>query len=474
MPLVFVHGVNVRDNEVYRREVEQRNNLLLNIFSPLAGLNITGTGLFDAYWGDLAPAHRPGDIYLPRLEPLSAKFKRSYGKLKGLGKDPGGKGAAPESTLAPLRDGRRLHAHGSDTNDEQHDDVEQKEAEEEEFLELSHERSLVDLLNEERLGDVIDGLIAFVQDERAQEEDGTEQFAQTLSVVSLKAVQLSEKLGSMEAQRSWLKNIRNDEELLSLITDELDSDEGLPTRPFRRSREAIRVSRAWLRKRLQGARDKIVSPAVRARMRAFAAVEAARQKTRQTTSRIAARALINPTRQFFHSRMANFIGDSFYYFGSRGDKQEPGRVPARVMDVLVAADRARTRDDNQLIVIAHSMGGIVMCDVVSHFKPPVKIDCLITVGSQFPLFADLGMFPGLAQEMLPLPRPDSVNRWFNVVDTNDFLGFAAGHLFEGIDDFEYASGKVGAATHADYFKLPSFYKCMAAAFTAAPQCARFE
>lgn len=133
------------------------------------------------------------------------------------------------------------------------------------------------------------------------------------------------------------------------------------------------------------------------------------------------------------------------------------------MDVLIAADRARTKDDDKLIVVAHSMGGIVMCDIASHFQPPIKIDCLITVGSQFPLFADLRMFPGFDQDCLPLPKPDMVKRWVNIIDLNDFLGFAADKLFEGIVDVEYASGKLGVSTHADYFKLPSFYKCMAAA-----------
>ncbi|MFX9680549.1 hypothetical protein ABTP05_19445, partial [Acinetobacter baumannii] len=60
--------------------------------------------------------------------------------------------------------------------------------------------------------------------------------------------------------------------------------------------------------------------------------------------------------------------------------------------------------DPYLVVVAHSMGGNLMCDVASYFAPNREIDLLITVGAQFPLFADLNMFPGLAQSR-PIPKP---------------------------------------------------------------------
>jgi hypothetical protein len=40
-------------------------------------------------------------------------------------------------------------------------------------------------------------------------------------------------------------------------------------------------------------------------------------------------------------------------------------------------------------------------------------------------------------------------------------------MFDGIEDCEYASGRLGVATHADYFKFFSFYRCLATA-TSAP------
>lgn len=470
MPLVFVHGVNVRDDEAYRQEVSLRNQLLINVFSPLAGVHLPAENLFDAFWGDLAPAHTPGNIYLPQLEPLSAKFKRSYSRLLTGGAANVVNGASVSGKVSLIQS---LHGDDDDDDDHHRSDSVGSDPGAGSSIEVhggaasETEAALVTLLAAEPLNEVIDNLIAFAHDERGAEVDLEEQSA-LLSHISLRALRFADKFKSMDAQRNWLKGISNDEDLLSRIAEELDQDEETTPERFRRSREALRKSRTWLRERFKIAGRRILSPAVRARMSTFAAIETARSKTRLTTSRIAARTIMNPARKFFHNRLSNFIGDAFFYFGKRGTRENPGVVPGRVMDVLIAADRARTKDDDKLIVVAHSMGGIVMCDIASHFQPPVKIDCLITVGSQFPLFADLRMFPGFDQESLPLPKPAMVKRWVNIIDMNDFLGFAADKIFEGIVDVEYASGKLGVSTHADYFKLPSFYKCMAAAVAACP------
>lgn len=464
MPLVFVHGVNVRDDELYRQEVILRNQLLMNVFSPLAGLNLAAENLFDAFWGDLAPAHTPGNIYLPQLEPLSDKFKRSYNRLltSASANAGGGAGQAKSPSIQTLQNG--WIEEEDYRGDEQGSSGCAGDAGADSSTSSNSDAELVALLSAEPLEEVIDNLIAFAQDERSSEVD-VEERAAVISRIALRALKFASKFKSMDAQRSWLKGIQTDEELLSRIAEELDHDEESTPERFRRSKEALRKSRLWLRERLRIAGVKLVSPAVRARMTAYAAIENARFRTRTTTSRLAARTVMNPARKFFHNRLSNFVGDAFFYFGKRGTGENPGVVPGRVMEVLAAADRARTKEDNLLIVVAHSMGGIVMCDIVSHFKPPIKIDCLITVGSQFPLFADLRMFPGFDQDCLPLPKPSMVNQWINIIDLNDFLGFAADKLFEDIVDVEYASGKIGVATHADYFKLPSFYRCMAAAMT---------
>jgi hypothetical protein len=121
-----------------------------------------------------------------------------------------------------------------------------------------------------------------------------------------------------------------------------------------------------------------------------------------------------------------------------------------------------TAEDPELYVVAHSMGGNIICDLVTLFEPQTSIDCLITVGSQFPLFADLQMFPALGSSR-PFQKPENVKRWINIFDMNDVFGFAAEPLFEGVEDLHYASGRMGVTTHADCFKFISLYEKMAQA-----------
>ena len=437
MPLVFVHGVNVRQDEIYRQEVLLRNRLLLNIFFPVAGLASCSENLFDAFWGDLAPEHSPGNLYLPPMIPLVQGLKR----LTGIGK-------TQKANFTECADDVSLESEAAELDST-----------------TASANSLLHLLKAEPLRDVLDCLIAVSHDEQSSEPSTDEQSA-GLSSLAIEALALADRFETMEAQQIWLAGIKTDEDLLNCLSDEIDkSVENKERSPlnFKHSRQALRKSRQWFRQRLDSARAKLLAPAVQARQAAVTGVDTVRAKARETTTRIAARTLMHPARRFFHGRLCHFIGDSFYYFGMRGTKDSPGAVPQRVMDVLLQADKARTAEDQALIVVAHSMGGIVMADLVSQFQPSVKIECLVTVGSQFPLFADLKMFPGFDQSAFPLAKPAMVANWVNIFDPNDFLGFAAEQLFAGVVDVEYTSGKIGASTHADYFKLPSFYHCMATA-----------
>jgi len=85
------------------------------------------------------------------------------------------------------------------------------------------------------------------------------------------------------------------------------------------------------------------------------------------------------------------------------------------------------------------------------------------VAAQFPLFADLHMFPGLDTHQRPIAKPRNVKRWINVYDMNDIFGFTAQPMFDDIADLEFASGRLGIATHADCFKFVSLYEHLAKA-----------
>jgi len=302
--------------------------------------------------------------------------------------------------------------------------------------------------------------------------DSSEHQFEDLSSLGLSLIRLSNQFESMEAQNEWLGDMENDAEFLSFLEKELQRQEqrlGFKSRNI----QHLHTSVDWLKQRyklrkeqakdrLANARERLREDVSRVRQRARTHAKAVAAVGRTAASEVTATALTQPMRRLFHDRMFFFIGDAFSYFGQRGTPDKPGQVIQRISEALSQARERLSPEDPELIVVAHSMGGNIICDIVSYFEPDRPVDLLITVGSQFPLFADLQMFPGLGTEK-PFKKPDCVKRWINIFDMNDFFAFAAHPLFEGISDHHYASGRFGTTTHADCFKFVSLYELMAQA-----------
>ncbi|HEY9785840.1 MAG TPA: hypothetical protein V6D17_10595, partial [Candidatus Obscuribacterales bacterium] len=53
MPLVFVHGVNVREGKKYDRELAIRNAHFLNVFFKMLGHEPAEESILSPYWGNL-------------------------------------------------------------------------------------------------------------------------------------------------------------------------------------------------------------------------------------------------------------------------------------------------------------------------------------------------------------------------------------------------------------------------------------
>ncbi|MET7400420.1 hypothetical protein ABZS66_43730 [Dactylosporangium sp. NPDC005572] len=154
------------------------------------------------------------------------------------------------------------------------------------------------------------------------------------------------------------------------------------------------------------------------------------------------------------------IGDVLAYLGSRGEPAAPGPIVALVARMFEDASR-----EGPLVVVAHSMGGNIAYDIVSHFRPDLEVDTLITVGSQVGLFEELKLF-GASDPRLPLhpgqrvPALPNVRHWLNVVDRTDVLAYVAEPIFHNVVDYEYPSDAVWA--HGAYFRQPSFHARLAA------------
>lgn len=412
MPLVFIHGVNVRDDDTYERETTQRNQFFENVFFKLLG--VKKPTILNPYWGDLAPKQSPGNIYLPKL---SHKLR-----------------------LASLKEKLKTQAI-VDTGD-----VEQAR--------------ILHLFKTQPVDEVLDVIVALAAE---SEEENLVEHAASLSKSAFQLINWSKQFKSIEDQRRWARGLTRDDELFERLEKDLGEDSSDPGVGKLKS---LKKARLWLRKELKIAGKVMARPVAKTAKAVINGARAVHEKANKARTHIAAVTISNPTRQIFHRRLTTFIGDSFCYFGQRGTKDSPGAIPLRIAEAIAEADRARTADDNKLIVVAHSMGGNIICDLISYFQIDQDIDILLTVGSQFPLFVDLNMFFGLDTSQYPIKKPSKVKRWINVYDPNDFLGFAAEQMFDGIEDCEYASGRLGVATHADYFKFFSFYRCLATATTA--------
>ncbi|WP_156830516.1 alpha/beta fold hydrolase [Methylobacter marinus] len=172
------------------------------------------------------------------------------------------------------------------------------------------------------------------------------------------------------------------------------------------------------------------------------------------------------TRSSLHPKIARFVGDVIVYINERGNSQHLGAIPATVLADLEAVAAERTEED-PLIVVGHSMGGVILYDLISGFIPSrwpdLIIDALVTVGSQVALFEEMKQFrlrddsvPGPGRDRMP--RPANLRRWINIFDTTDVLSFAANKVFDGVEDYAFSSETDTFSSHSAYFLRPSFYE----------------
>lgn len=153
-----------------------------------------------------------------------------------------------------------------------------------------------------------------------------------------------------------------------------------------------------------------------------------------------------------------FLGDVFAYLGA-GGLRKPIRECVRTSLLQAWAERI---GDEPLVVVGHSMGGVILTDMLadlaaSNLPADFKTDCLITVGSQSGLFQAVGGLIGGLPVDSKVQRPACVSTWLNVFDPIDPLAFRAEASFEGVEDLEFDSITGVASAHTTYFQRPQFY-----------------
>jgi hypothetical protein len=206
--------------------------------------------------------------------------------------------------------------------------------------------------------------------------------------------------------------------------------------------------------------------------RALLRVHEGLSRIRGAAGRMTGRLAIKALRPSLNRSASMFLGDILVYLRQRERLRADGPIASTIATDLRRAGEACTTDDPQVIVIAHSMGGNIVYDLLSGLRPDLSCDVLVTVGSQVGVFAELGLFDAVRAPANPatdrIPKPPGVGRWINVFDLNDILGFATERIFDGVRDFRYSTGKGAFAAHSTYFVRPSFYNRLATRLGEAP------
>jgi hypothetical protein len=181
-------------------------------------------------------------------------------------------------------------------------------------------------------------------------------------------------------------------------------------------------------------------------------------------------------RKKLNATVTKFTGDAFVYLSKRGTREAPGPIVKIVLDELRKAAAASNDSDKNLVVIAHSFGGEIVYDILTHFATDIKVDCLITVGSQVGLFEEMKLYLASSPDIPKdppkgkVPKPPNLKRWLNVFDTNDPVSYRLKPVFSGVeDDYLFETGYGGLQAHGGYFFRPSFYMRLAERLTAEPK-----
>jgi hypothetical protein len=195
------------------------------------------------------------------------------------------------------------------------------------------------------------------------------------------------------------------------------------------------------------------------------------------TKSLATHPIAKAIRETYTPKIALFAGDVFRYLkaGANPAKLSGGRDEIR--EVILASIRvaaAAAKDKKQkLILIGHSMGGVILYDLLSdpdvvrglsaHIKSDFSVDLLLTIGSQVSFFEEVKAFTVSdnsfsAAKNNKVPRPQSIKNWWNCFDKMDPLSFIAKPVFHDVEDF-YVNTVAGVLdAHGAYFSSMMFYQ----------------
>lgn len=407
MPIVFIHGVTGRDNIEYVDNMNIRNSYFRRFLLPGIVSNPSKVKIFEAIWGEEAT------VFHWRLASLSKDLESlgtTYEQLPLLFLNQAGiEQISPTETNKIL-----VQVFQKAFNQSRNEGKDEDEASQEAML------IVVNLLWQ----------IMSLNDKYAPEE---------LSFLAAKAIEFIQNNYDWE----WIQQINNDERFLQEFETkvkqwQLNSQtkySQIETLGFSKIGTLLRNSKDILQEQVQRVTN---------------------------IHKYIIGSFISQFKQPQY-RLALFLGDVFTYLNLRGTSPtQPGNIIQKVVEKIEAAIQQKNEDDNKLIVIAHSMGGNIIYDILTHFRTNLEIDILITVGSQVAFFEEIKLFkasdPNFPQspETERLKKPENVGRWINAFDNSDLLGLAASGVFSDVEEVPYSTG-TGVESHSEYFNQPLFH-----------------
>mgnify|MGYP003639383093 CR=1 FL=1 len=244
-----------------------------------------------------------------------------------------------------------------------------------------------------------------------------------------------------ETVPTWLNNLATDEQFIEQLQLAVDEQSSIQAQGLGDMFNAV-ARAAWkLKECVKG----LVGKAVDA------------------TGDFASSKLLGWVREPLNENLGCFFGDVFHYFDGRGDKDNVGAIPARILQDIDAAAIDAEAGSEPLIIIGHSMGGVITFDLLSHYRPNLEVDLFVSVGSQVAHFEEIKLYHVSDKAIKPpakAPKPNNIRHWINIFDTVDVFSYACKDVFDfnNMDvDAEYDTKTYVVKSHSEYFKQARFY-----------------
>ncbi|MFC7446630.1 hypothetical protein [Rhodococcus daqingensis] len=439
MPVVFIHGVATRAGEQYQRGVAAREELIRRLLVDRMAASDprwAGMQVVSPYWGDLAVRHYWAQATLPPVGTLedmgvgddgvAAADLEVADLVKEIGNDATGLEALGAET--PLRNAWSKNPH------------------------RTVEALLAPIVHSDR--SVL----------RPQDLGITEQArpAQALGEIDGRVLAAGSLAASDEAVGAAIRDALSDDAALTVITDAIVARTE-QVAPVEASTDSALESLGpgWL----DTLRDRVGEVLNRAK---------------SAPARVATLAALDRYRDGLHGHLTLFMGDVFVYLLRRGEAGSPGPIVERVREAI--ADAPRSRADEPLIVLTHSMGGNIFYDLVTTYEPSLKVDLWVSAGGQVGQFEEMKLFK--ASTVVDPPAPPMppkvaalggrVRTWLNIYDPADILSFLVEPVFTDPDagvrikDLKFKSGVSALKAHGAYYSRPTFYELLGREFGSRP------